>query len=95
MFVLPFSFVYGRYSKSCVIVDVKLVAKRGFCNSTKPIFIAMLDVSKAYLQQIIASSHLCNYFSLRSLHIFRENTDFFKLNLFIPQVQGANKGSNP
>lgn len=39
---------------SRVIVDVKLGAKRGFCNPAESIFVSVLDVSKAYLQKIIA-----------------------------------------
>lgn len=79
---------------SSVIVDVKLVAKRGFCNSMKSIFISMLDVSQVYLQKIIANSHLCNFFLLCTF-LGKTLIFIFFFNLFVPQVQGANKGSDP
>lgn len=82
---------------SSVIVDVKLVAKRGFCNSTKSIFISVLDVSQAYLEKNNCKFTSLYFFPLTSLHIFRGNTNFIflNLNLIVPQVQGANKGSDP
>lgn len=70
-------------SSSCVNVDVKLVAKRGFCNSTRSIFIPMLDVSKAYLQKIIASSLLCNFFLWLVCTFLGKTLIFFFLKFYL------------
>lgn len=81
---------------SRVIVDVKLGAKRGFCNPAESIFVSVLGVSKAYLQKIIAIHISVIFFPLTSWHIFRENIFFLiycylfikftdlKKNLFVP-----------